>query len=148
VATLGDYVRRVCCVLAALFFIALATSDRAAASVIVHIDRSIQKMFVTVDGEPRYAWRVSTARPGYITPPGTYHPQMLAARWFSRIYDNAPMPHSIFFYGGYAIHGTYEISGLGHPVSHGCVRLDPGNAAILFGLVEREGMGATTIVVH
>jgi lipoprotein-anchoring transpeptidase ErfK/SrfK len=73
---------------------------------------------------------------------------MLAARWFSPVYDNAPMPHSIFFYGGYAIHGTYEIAGLGHPVSHGCVRLDPGNAAILFDLVEREGRTNTTIVVH
>jgi lipoprotein-anchoring transpeptidase ErfK/SrfK len=58
------------------------------------------------------------------------------------------MPHSIFFHGGYAIHGTYEIRGLGHPVSHGCVRLDPGNAAILFGLVERQGSDNTTIVVH
>jgi lipoprotein-anchoring transpeptidase ErfK/SrfK len=140
--------RRLLCVLAALGFIALFAADRAAASVIVHIDRSRQQMDVTVDGEQRYTWRVSTARPGYITPSGTYHPHMLAARWFSRVYDNAPMPHSIFFYGGYAIHGTYEIAGLGRPVSHGCVRLDPGNAAILFGLVEREGMSATTIVVH
>jgi lipoprotein-anchoring transpeptidase ErfK/SrfK len=141
-------VRRVFCILAALCCIALAAGERAAAAVIVHIDRSRQQMDVIVDDEPRYTWRVSTARPGYVTPPGIYHPEMLAARWFSRIYDNAPMPHSIFFYGGYAIHGTYEIAGLGHPVSHGCVRLDPGNAAILFGLVEREGRSATTIVVH
>jgi lipoprotein-anchoring transpeptidase ErfK/SrfK len=148
VATLGDYVRRVCCVLAALCFIALAPCDRAAASVIVHIDRSEQRMFVIVDGAPRYAWRVSTARRGYITPTGTYHPEMLARSWFSRRYYNSPMPHAIFFHGGYAIHGTYDIAQLGGPASHGCVRLDPGNAAILFGLVEREGMGATTIVVH
>ena len=70
------------------------------------------------------------------------------ADWFSRKYYNSPMPHSIFFYGGFAIHGSYEISHLGRPASHGCVRLDPGNAAILFGLVQREGMGATTIVIH
>jgi lipoprotein-anchoring transpeptidase ErfK/SrfK len=105
-------------------------------------------MFVIVDGAPRYAWRVSTARRGYITPTGTYHPEMLARSWFSRRYYNSPMPHAIFFHGGYAIHGTYDIAQLGGPASHGCVRLDPGNAAILFGLVEREGMGATTIVVH
>ena len=147
-ATLGDDVRRVLCVLVALCFIALAPCDRAAASVIVHIDRSRQRMFVIVDGEPRFAWRVSTARAGYITPPGTYHPEMLARTWFSRRYYNSPMPHAIFFHGGYAIHGTYDIAQLGGPASHGCVRLDPGNAAILFGLVEREGMGATTIVVH
>jgi lipoprotein-anchoring transpeptidase ErfK/SrfK len=105
-------------------------------------------MSVEVDGVPRYNWRVSTARRGYITPPGSYHPEMMARRWFSRRYYNSPMPHSIFFYHGYAIHGTYEISRLGGPASHGCVRLDPGNAATLYGIVEREGMGRTTIVVH
>ncbi len=136
------------CVLAALSLIFLPSCDRAEASVVVHIDRSDQTMTVIVDGAPRYHWRVSTARPGYITPPGTYHPEMLARRWFSSKYNNSPMPHSIFFHRGYAIHGTYEISGLGRPASHGCVRLDPDHAAILFGLVEREGMGSTTIVVQ
>jgi lipoprotein-anchoring transpeptidase ErfK/SrfK len=140
--------RRLFCVLAALGVLVAFGSDHAKADIVVQIDRAQQQMDVIVDGEPRYTWRVSTARPGYITPPGTYHPQMLAARWFSHVYDNAPMPHSIFFYGGYAIHGTYEISELGNPVSHGCVRLDPGNAAILFDLVAREGSRNTTIVVH
>jgi lipoprotein-anchoring transpeptidase ErfK/SrfK len=140
--------RRLFCILAALGVLVAFGSDRAKADIVVQIDRAQQQMDVIVDGEPRYTWRVSTARPGYITPPGTYHPQMLAARWFSHVYDNAPMPHSIFFYGGYAIHGTYEISELGNPVSHGCVRLDPGNAAILFDLVAREGSRNTTIVVH
>ena len=145
---LGDGMRRLFCVFAALGVLVAFGSDRAKADIVVQIDRAQQQMDVIVDGEQRYTWRVSTARPGYVTPPGTYHPQMLAARWFSRVYDNAPMPHSIFFYGGYAIHGTYEISELGRPVSHGCVRLDPGNAAILFDLVAREGSRNTTIVVH
>jgi len=140
--------RRLLCVVAALAFSVLSAADRAAADVVVHIDRSSQRMSVIVDGEPRYNWRISTARRGYITPPGSYHPEMMARRWFSKRYYNSPMPHSIFFYRGYAIHGTYEISRLGGPASHGCVRLDPGNAAILFGIVEREGMGRTTIVVH
>jgi len=122
--------------------------ERAEAAVVVTIDRSSQTMEVAVDGMPRYRWRVSTARHGYITPAGTYHPQMMARRWFSRLYYNSPMPHSIFFHGGYAIHGTYEISRLGGPASHGCVRLDPDNAATLFELVERQGMSHTTIVVH
>ena len=142
--------RRLLCayVLAALSLIFLPSCDRAEASVVVHIDRSDQTMNVIVDGAPRYHWRVSTARRGYVTPPGSYHPQMLARRWFSRRYYNSPMPHSIFFYRGYAIHGTYEISRLGGPASHGCVRLDPDHAAILFDLVERQGMSRTTIVVH
>ena len=105
-------------------------------------------MSVIIDGAPRYRWRVSTGRPGLGTPGGTYHPQRLAQRWFSKKYDNSPMPHSIFFIGGIAIHGTYETAGLGRPVSHGCVRLNPANAALLFGLVQREGMGATTIMVY
>ncbi len=134
--------------LAATAFLACFAGDRALANVIVHIDRATQRMSVVVDGEPRYNWRISTARRGYITPPGSYHPQMMARRWFSKRYYNSPMPHSIFFYRGYAIHGTYEISHLGGPASHGCVRLDPGNAAILYGLVAREGMSRTTIVVH
>ena len=133
---------------AALGIMVFGAVTRADASVIVNIDRSSQRMSVTVDGMSRYTWRVSTARAGYVTPPGTYHPQMLARRWYSKKYYNSPMPHSIFFYGGFAIHGTYEISRLGGPASHGCVRLDPGNAATLYSIVEREGMGATTIVIH
>jgi lipoprotein-anchoring transpeptidase ErfK/SrfK len=136
------------CALAALGCIAFGGGGRAEASIVVHIDRSNQRMAVMVDGVPRYNWRVSTARAGYVTPPGTYHPQMLARQWYSKKYYNSPMPHSIFFYGGFAIHGTYEISRLGGPASHGCVRLDPSNAATLYGLVEREGMGSTTIVIH
>jgi lipoprotein-anchoring transpeptidase ErfK/SrfK len=139
--------RRLFYVFATLAFMTLAAA-RAEASVVVHIDRGSQRMAVLVDGAPRYNWRVSTARRGYITPPGVYHPRMLAARWFSKKYYNSPMPHSIFFYGGFAIHGTYEISRLGGPASHGCVRLDPANAATLFGLVQREGMTQTTIVIR
>ena len=145
---LGIFMRRLLHVLAVLGFAVLAGNRPAAAAIVVHVDRDSQRMEVIVDGAPRYNWRVSTARRGYITPPGTYHPQRLAVRWYSSKYDNSPMPHSIFFHGGYAIHGTYEISRLGHAVSHGCVRLDPANAAILYGLVERERPGNTTIVVH
>ena len=134
------------CILAALLLVTLSTG--ADAAIVVQIDRAAQRMAVIVDGAARYNWRVSTARRGHITPPGTYHPEMLARRWFSRKYHNSPMPHSIFFYGGFAIHGSYEISHLGRPASHGCVRLDPSNAAILFGLVQREGTAGTTIVIQ
>ena len=134
--------------LAALTFITLAASQQAEASVVVNISRSSQTMSVVVDGTPRYRWRVSTGRRGFGTPAGTYRPQMMARSWFSKKYYNSPMPHAIFFHGGFAIHGTYEIARLGGPASHGCVRLDPGNATTLFGVVQREGMGATTIVVH
>jgi lipoprotein-anchoring transpeptidase ErfK/SrfK len=119
----------------------------ARADVVVRIDKSSQRMAVSVDGTMRYAWPVSTGRRGYGTPSGVFHPQMMARRWFSRKYYNSPMPHAIFFYHGYAIHGTYDLARLGGPASHGCVRLHPSNAAALFALVERSGRRNTRIVV-
>src|SRR5262249_8921865 len=85
----------------------------ARAGVVIAGDKSSQQMSVSVDGVPRYHWTVSTGRAGYGTPNGTYHPQRLEKSWFSREYYNSPMPHSIFFHGGYAIHGSYEIDRLG-----------------------------------
>jgi L,D-transpeptidase catalytic domain len=119
----------------------------ASAKVLISVDKSTQHMFVSVDGVSRYRFATSTGRAGYGTPNGTYRPERLAASWFSKLYYNSPMPHSIFFHGGYAIHGTYEINRLGGPASHGCIRLHPANAAALFDLVKSEGMAATTIVV-
>ena len=119
----------------------------ACAGVVVRIDKSSQRMAVSVDGTMRYSWPVSTGRRGYGTPSGVFHPQMMARRWFSRKYYNSPMPHSIFFYRGYAIHGTYDLARLGGPASHGCLRLRPSNAAALFALVERRGRGNTRIVI-
>jgi lipoprotein-anchoring transpeptidase ErfK/SrfK len=134
--------------LAALSFAFLPAATCAAAEVRIEINRASQTMVVIVDGVRRYTWSVSTGRSGYQTPAGVFHPQWMAARWFSSIYDNAPMPHAIFFHGGFAIHGSYEIRRLGEPASHGCVRLHPAAAAILFGLVQSEGTRNTTIVVQ
>ena len=110
----------------------------ARAGVVVQIDKSSQRMAVSVDGAMRYSWPVSTGRSGFGTPSGVFQPQMMARRWFSRKYYNSPMPHSIFFYHGFAIHGTYDLARLGGPASHGCVRLHPSNAATLFALVSRQ----------
>src|SRR6202044_93927 len=135
--------RLLCAAFIAAWGLVLLPCGRADAAVLVQIDRPSQTMEVSVDGMARYQWRVSTARHGYITPPGTYHPQMMARSWFSRLYYNSPMPHSIFFHGGYAIHGTYEAAHLGRPASHGCVRLSLANAATLFALVKAQGANIT-----
>jgi hypothetical protein len=119
----------------------------AGANVLINVDKSTQQMSVLVDGSPRYHFTVSTGRPGLGTPSGTFHPERMEVTWFSKEYYNSPMPHAIFFHGGFAIHGSYEINALGGPASHGCIRLHPDNAATLYSLVEHEGMGATTIVV-
>jgi lipoprotein-anchoring transpeptidase ErfK/SrfK len=118
----------------------------AQAGILITVNKSTQRLSVAVDGEPRYIWPVSTARWGYRTPNGSYRPERLARKWYSRKYDWSPMPYSIFFDGGYAIHGSYEISHLGRPASHGCIRLHPKHAAVLFALV-RKNRNATRIVV-
>lgn len=118
-----------------------------AAELGVLIDLSEQTMTVEVEGIRAHTWPVSTARRGYRTPTGRFRPIRLERVWYSRKYDNAPMPHSIFFHGGYAIHGTTEIRTLGRPVSHGCVRLHPDNARVLFGLVRSYGPGSTIIAI-
>lgn len=133
---------------AAAFLLSSLSSAPASADVVVQIDKSSQRMSVSVNGQPRYTWPVSTGRSGYGTPSGVFHPQMMARRWFSRKYYNSPMPHSIFFYHGFAIHGTTELRRLGGPASHGCVRLHPSNAATLYALVERNGRGNTRIEIY
>src|SRR5690242_9280470 len=124
--------------------LAIVFASPASANVLIQVDKSTQEMTVSVDGAPRYHFAVSTGRAGYGTPSGTFHPERMERTWFSKEYYNSPMPHSIFFHSGYAIHGSYEINALGGPASHGCIRLHPDNAATLYALVQQQGMGATT----
>ncbi len=119
----------------------------SAATVVARIDISTQRMTVLIDGVPRYNWAVSTARRGYVTPVGSFRPFRLEKVYYSKKYDNAPMPNAVFFRGGYAVHGTYSVGSLGRPASHGCVRLAPGNAATLFSLVSQYGPGNSRIIV-
>jgi len=127
-------------------FIFAFSSDPAQCGIVVTVDKSAQRLTVVVDGAGRYQWPVSTGRWGYSTPNGSYRPQRLERKWFSRKYDMSPMPYSIFFNEGYAIHGSYEVSRLGRPASHGCIRLSPSNAAVLFALV-KDRTDDTRIVV-
>jgi len=124
----------------------LAGAISAQAGIVITVNKTTQRLAVSVNGEPRYEWPVSTARWGYRTPNGTYRPERLERQWYSRKYDMSPMPYSIFFDGGYAIHGSYEISHIGRPASHGCIRLNPRNAAVLYSLV-RAHVDDTSIVV-
>jgi len=120
----------------------------AEARVVAKIDLSSQTMNVYVNGSLRHSWRVSTARRGYRTPTGSYSPKWLARMHYSSKYHNSPMPHSIFFHRGYAIHGTYAIRHLGRPASHGCVRLLPSHARTLYSLVRAHGKRNTRIVIR
>jgi hypothetical protein len=129
-------------------FVAIAASPQANANILVTVDKSTQRMSVQVDGVQRWNWRVSTGAAGYDTPSGTWRTFRMEASHFSKEFDDAPMPHSIFFTKrGHAIHGYLNTSHLGLPVSHGCVRLDPQNAAALYALVKQDGVLNTTVVI-
>ncbi len=130
----------------ALVFASFFAIDRAAAEILVNIDKSAQRMSVSIDGAQRYSWAVSTGLGGGPRS-GAYRPERLERKWFSHKYGWSPMPHAIFFHEGYAIHGTIYVSRLGNRASHGCVRLHPANAATLYTLVQKEGIGNTRIVV-
>jgi hypothetical protein len=117
-------------------------------AILVTIDKSRQKMTVFLDGVQKYEWPVSTGRAGYSTPSGNYTATSMNEVWYSKEWDNAPMPHSVFFRkDGYAIHGSYEVKNLGRPASHGCVRISPENAATLFALVKKNGLKNTEVVL-
>ena len=117
-------------------------------TVLISIDKASQTMTVLLDGVQQYEWPVSTGLRGYTTPSGTYTARSMNKIWYSRQWDNAPMPHAVFFTrDGHAIHGTDEVKRLGKPASHGCVRLSPENAGLLYALVEKTGLKNTQVVL-
>jgi hypothetical protein len=129
--------------------VAVLTLGQAAnADLLIEIDKSAQRMTVTVNGNQLYLWPVSTGGRGYDTPSGSFRPFRMEIDHTSDEWDNAPMPYSIFFTKtGDAVHGTYEQRSLGRAVSHGCVRLSVKNAATLWKLVKQEKMANTTVVL-
>jgi hypothetical protein len=134
-------------ILAGVAIAALGTTS-AGAAVLVTVDKATQRMTVQVDGVTRWQWKVSTGRAGHDTPAGAFRALTMDINHHSRKYDNAPMPHSIFFTDeGHAIHGSFAVGQLGTRASHGCVRLEPGNATRLFALVGQQGMRNTTIII-
>ena len=132
--------------LCALAWLAPTAAD--AATVVARVKLSQQQMTVTYNGQEMHTWPVSTARRGKVTPVGSWKAKWLSRNHKSSLYDNAPMPYSIFYNGNYAVHGTTSIAKLGQPASAGCVRLHPDNAAILFDMAKREGLDNVMIVVE
>lgn len=126
----------------------LATGVATAAKLEIVVSKVSQKMTVKVDGQTEYVWPVSTGTAGYDTPSGKFRAFRMEEDHFSKEWDDAPMPYSIFFTDrGHAIHGTQYQKSLGRRASHGCVRLSESNAATLFSMVEDIGLGNTSVVV-
>jgi hypothetical protein len=131
-----------------LFAAGMFASDAAQAKIAITVDKDAQMMTVAVDGVARYQWPVSTGNPSHETPNGTFRTFRMEEDHFSKEFDDAPMPHSIFFTKvGHAIHGTDSESKLGTPVSHGCVRLSRANATTLYAMVEKDGVLNTTVTL-
>jgi hypothetical protein len=123
-------------------------SKKAGSAIVINIDKTKQEMTVFLDGIEKYHWPVSTGRAGYSTPSGTYTATSMNEIWYSKQWDNSPMPHSIFFMkDGHAVHGSYEVKTLGKPVSHGCVRISPESATTLYALVKENGLENTQVVL-
>lgn len=122
-------------------------TSRAGGRLKAVIDLPAQEMIIYVDGSRQHSFKISSGRNGYRTPSGNFKPQWLSRMHYSKKFDDAPMPYSVFFKGGYAIHGTTSISRLGSPASHGCVRLHPDNARTFFELVQRHGKSNSSIEI-
>lgn len=122
------------------------------ASVYAKVSIADQRMDVVINRgngkKETYTWKVSTGRKGFETPPGKFRPDYIDELHHSTKYENAPMPFSVFFNDGIAVHGTTELKRLGSPASHGCVRLDPQNAEVFFRAVADIGMERTAIIVE
>ena len=127
--------------------LSLSATAVQAATIIARVEKSSQTMTVFYQGEVIGPWKVSTARPGKVTPSGSWTAKSLSRYHRSSRYDNAPMPYSIFYDGNFAIHGTNQVKKLGKPASAGCIRLHPDNAAMLFSLVQSEGVENMRVVV-
>lgn len=125
----------------------LLASPAAAERVVIRVSIAAQTMQVFHEGRHLFEWPVSTAKPGKITPRGTFTPEFLSRDHKSRRYNNAPMPWAIFYDGHYAVHGTDQIKRLGQPASRGCVCLHPDHAKLLFKMVKAEGMKNTRVVI-
>ena len=134
--------------LVALAGLMLCATGAAQAKVAITVDKNAQAMTVAIDGVERYHWPVSTGLPSYETPNGGFRTFRMEEDHYSKEFDDAPMPHSIFFTKiGHAIHGTDSVNRLGSPASHGCVRLSRANASTLYALVEKEGVLNTTVTL-
>jgi hypothetical protein len=126
----------------------LFASAAAQAKIAITVDKDNQQMTVAVDGVERYHWPVSTGLPSHETPNGSFRTFRMEEDHFSKEFDDAPMPHSIFFTKvGHAIHGTDSVNRLGSPASHGCVRLSRENASTLYALVQQDGVLNTTVTL-
>lgn len=146
--TISILLNRLSVLVAIAGFVAAVTATTSKADVVARVDLSSQTMHVKVNGRTYARWKISSGRRGYRTPTGTWRPKWTTKMHYSRKYDYSPMPYSVFYNRGYAVHGTNYVRRLGRPASHGCIRLHTANARKFYNLVKRYGRRNTLIKVR
>ena len=126
----------------------LSVTAASAATLKATVDLSQQRMYVFVDGKRKYSWAVSTGKRGWRTKAGYYTPFAQRKKFYSSKWRMSLPYLTMIGQDGTAIHGTYQTSKLGRPASHGCIRLNIGNAKKFYNLVERHGFWSTSIEVR
>lgn len=118
------------------------------ATLLLNVDLAMQHVTVRENGVVVYTWPISSGTKRYRTRTGTFTPTYATRMHYSRQWGWAPMPYAVFFDRGIAFHGTYAVRQLGRPASHGCIRLAPANAKILFKIVHAHGLKRTRVTVQ
>jgi lipoprotein-anchoring transpeptidase ErfK/SrfK len=111
----------------------------------IQIDLSSQRLFAWEGGTPVHAVIVSTGKPETPTRTGVFEIQSMhpLARMQGADYDVPDVPWTMYYDGGYAIHGAYWHDDFGTPVSHGCVNVAVDHAEWLFNWAD---LGTPVIV--
>jgi hypothetical protein len=81
-----------------------AASGAKGSHILIAIDKAKQAMSVFVDGSKKYDWRVSTGRPGYSTPSGTYTATSMNEVWYSKEWGQRSDAARNLFYDGWSCH--------------------------------------------
>ena len=107
------------------------------------VNISTQRALLFRNGVPIGASTVSTGRPGHSTPTGIFTILQKQIEHYSSVYDSAPMPYmQRLTWQGVALHAGKLP---GYPASHGCIRLPPQFAKLLYAETK---VGMTVVVTR
>jgi lipoprotein-anchoring transpeptidase ErfK/SrfK len=111
----------------------------------IEVNLSRQRLIAWENGRVVYSTAISSGKRGTPTRRGVFAIQSKyrAKTMRGRGYVAPNVPYTMFYSGGYAIHGAYWHNRFGRPVSHGCVNLPVGQARRLYSWA---GVGTRVVV--
>lgn len=105
----------------------------------VHVDLSEQALVAYEGAQPVYATVISSGKEGYEPPTGLFQVQqkyisttMNATDPIDGFYEVEEVPWTLYYHGGYALHGAYWHTDFGKVRSHGCTNIAPVDARWLY----------------